>query len=41
LGFNARQRKAFHNAVMRYSMPPQVYFNWWFFNVFQRFLSLN
>jgi len=24
LGFNARQRKAFHNAVMRYSMPPQV-----------------
>jgi hypothetical protein len=25
LGFNARQRKAFHNAVMRYSMPPQVF----------------
>lgn len=24
LGFNARQRKAFHNAVMRYSMPPHV-----------------
>jgi hypothetical protein len=24
LGFNARQRKAFHNAVMRYGMPPQV-----------------
>ena len=27
LGFNARQRKAFHNAVMRYSMPPQDAFN--------------
>lgn len=24
LGFNARQRKAFHNAIMRYGMPPQV-----------------
>lgn len=23
LGFNARQRKAFLNAVMRYGMPPQ------------------
>ena len=24
LGFNARQRKSFHNAIMRYGMPPQV-----------------
>lgn len=24
LGFNARQRKAFLNAIMRYGMPPQV-----------------
>lgn len=23
LGFNARQRKAFLNAIMRYGMPPQ------------------
>ena len=23
LGFNARQRKSFHNAIMRYGMPPQ------------------
>merc|ERR1711894_308175 len=27
LGFNARQRKAFLNAVMRYGMPPQDAFN--------------
>merc|ERR1712142_715580 len=27
LGFNARQRKAFLNAVMRYGMPPQEAFN--------------
>lgn len=27
LGFNARQRKAFLNAVMRYGMPPQDSFN--------------
>lgn len=30
LGFNARQRKAFLNAVMRYGMPPQDAFtNQW------------
>ena len=23
LGFNSRQRKSFHNAIMRYGMPPQ------------------
>ena len=23
LGFNARQRKSFHNVIMRYGMPPQ------------------
>merc|ERR1711994_951636 len=27
LGFNARQRKSFLNAVMRYGMPPQDVFN--------------
>ncbi|XP_022176627.1 chromodomain-helicase-DNA-binding protein Mi-2 homolog isoform X2 [Myzus persicae] len=27
LGFNARQRKAFLNAIMRYGMPPQDAFN--------------
>lgn len=27
LGFNARQRKAFLNAIMRYGMPPQDSFN--------------
>ncbi|KAK4311657.1 hypothetical protein Pmani_016856 [Petrolisthes manimaculis] len=27
LGFNARQRKSFLNAVMRYGMPPQEAFN--------------
>lgn len=27
LGFNARQRKAFHNTIMRYGMPPQDTFN--------------
>ena len=27
LGFNARQRKSFHNAIMRYGMPPQDAFN--------------
>lgn len=27
LGFNARQRKAFLNVVMRYGMPPQDAFN--------------
>ena len=27
LGFNARQRKAFLNAVMRWGMPPQDAFN--------------
>ncbi|KAJ6221101.1 hypothetical protein RDWZM_006913 [Blomia tropicalis] len=27
LGFNARQRKAFYNAIMRYGMPPQDAFN--------------
>merc|ERR1711997_248914 len=27
LGFNARQRKSFHNATMRYGMPPQDAFN--------------
>merc|ERR1712079_497633 len=27
LGFNARQRKSFHNAIMRYGMPPQDVFN--------------
>lgn len=27
LGFNARQRKAFLNAIMRYGMPPQDTFN--------------
>merc|ERR1739838_421444 len=27
LGFNARQRKAFLNAIMRYGMPPQDVFN--------------
>merc|ERR1719461_2256346 len=27
LGFNARQRKSFLNAVMRYGMPPQDAFN--------------
>ena len=27
LGFNARQRKSFHNAIMRYGMPPQDTFN--------------
>merc|ERR1712203_1148102 len=26
-GFNARQRKSFHNAIMRYGMPPQDAFN--------------
>ncbi|XP_076062589.1 chromodomain-helicase-DNA-binding protein Mi-2 homolog isoform X3 [Oratosquilla oratoria] len=32
LGFNARQRKAFLNAVMRYGMPPQEAFNsQWFY----------
>ena len=33
LGFNARQRKAFLNAVMRYGMPPQDAFNsqWYVF----------
>ena len=31
LGFSARQRKAFLNAVMRYGMPPQDAYNsqWW------------
>ncbi|GBP76389.1 Chromodomain-helicase-DNA-binding protein Mi-2 homolog [Eumeta japonica] len=27
LGFNARQRKSFLNAIMRYGMPPQDAFN--------------
>lgn len=27
LGFNARQRKAFLNAIMRWGMPPQDAFN--------------
>merc|ERR1719219_327672 len=27
LGFNARQRKSFLNAIMRYGMPPQDVFN--------------
>merc|ERR1712080_321327 len=27
LGFNARQRKSFHNAITRYGMPPQDAFN--------------
>merc|ERR1712038_1215100 len=27
LGFNARQRKSFFNAIMRYGMPPQDAFN--------------
>merc|ERR1712083_494807 len=27
LGFNTRQRKSFHNAIMRYGMPPQDAFN--------------
>jgi hypothetical protein len=27
LGFNARQRKAFHNAVMRYGMPSTNSYN--------------
>merc|ERR1712062_426221 len=27
LGFNARQRKSFYNAIMRYGMPPQDAFN--------------
>ena len=27
LGFSARQRKSFHNAIMRYGMPPQDAFN--------------
>ena len=27
MGFNARQRKAFFNAIMRYGMPPQDAFN--------------
>merc|ERR1711981_695131 len=27
LGFNSRQRKSFHNAIMRYGMPPQDAFN--------------
>merc|ERR1711874_821638 len=27
LGFNAKQRKSFHNAIMRYGMPPQDAFN--------------
>ncbi len=27
LGYNARQRKAFLNAIMRYGMPPQDAFN--------------
>lgn len=27
MGFNARQRKAFLNAIMRYGMPPQDAFN--------------
>merc|ERR1719346_882160 len=27
LGFNARQRKSFYNAIMRYGMPPQDVFN--------------
>mgnify|MGYP001793113572 CR=1 FL=1 len=31
LGFSARQRKAFLNAIMRFGMPPQDAFNsqWW------------
>jgi chromodomain-helicase-DNA-binding protein 4 len=28
LGFNARQRKSFYNAIMRYGMPPQVLKTW-------------
>lgn len=37
LGFNARQRKAFLNAVMRWGMPPQDAFNsqWYAFHFVQ------
>ena len=35
LGFNARQRKSFLNAVMRYGMPPQEAFNsQWLVDIF-------
>ena len=39
LGFNARQRKSFLNAIMRYGMPPQVFLV--FCRVFPKILTMS